>query len=78
MKRKNVGLLLKGFIGSLLAMVGGAAFAQEAPLGPDFSSLTSAVHFDTAQAAILGIMAALAVLYVVIRGGSLVLSKIRR
>lgn len=46
--------------------------------GPDFSTLTAAVDFSTVQTAIMGVFATIAGIYVIIRGGGLVLSKIRR
>lgn len=52
----------------------GFAFADP----PDFSTLTTAVDFSTVITALLTIMAALAGVYIVMRGGSLILSKIRR
>lgn len=45
--------------------------------GPDFSSLTSAVDFSTVITAIMAIAAALAGVYVVMRGADMVLSKLR-
>lgn len=74
MKRKNVGFMVKAFFGSLMMLFGGYAFA----VPPDFSTLTAAVDFSTTEAAVLVIMASLATLYILIRGGSLILSKIRR
>lgn len=74
MKRKNIGLLQKAYFGIIAMLFGGAAFADP----PDFSTLTTAVDFSTVITALLTIMAALAGVYIVMRGGSLILSKIRR
>lgn len=66
---------------NLLTLVLAAAAAVSAPvfaLPPDFTPLTSAVDFSTVISAVLGIMAALAGVFIVMRGGSLILGKIRR
>lgn len=57
-----------------LAFLAPQAFA----VPPDFSTLTAAVDFSTVITALLGIMASLAGVYIVMRGGSMVLQKIRR
>jgi hypothetical protein len=44
---------------------------------PDFTTLTDSVDFSTAIAAILLVMAGLAGVYIVMKGGSLILSKLR-
>jgi hypothetical protein len=44
---------------------------------PDFSTLTDSVDFSTAITAILLVMAGLASVYIVMKGGSLILSKLR-
>ncbi len=46
-------------------------------VAPDFSTLTDAVDYSTAITAILTVFAALAGVYIVMAGGSLILSKIR-
>lgn len=53
------------------------SFAANAT-GPDFSSLTTAVDFSTTITAILGVFAGLAGVFIIIRGGTLILDKIRR
>lgn len=54
-------------------LVSPASFAA----APDFSTLTDAVDYSTAITAILTVFAALAGVYIVMAGGSLILSKIR-
>jgi len=51
----------------------GSCFA----VGADFSSLTAAVDFGTAIAALLLVMAGLAGVYIVWTGGSLVIGKLK-
>lgn len=46
-------------------------------LPPDFTTLTDAVDFSTAQTAILSVFASLSVVYILIRGGSLIIERIR-
>ncbi|MEJ2630946.1 MAG: hypothetical protein P8015_06945 [Acidihalobacter sp.] len=55
-----------------------AGLASAQTTGTDYSSLTGAVDFTTAITAILAVFAALAGVYVVMKAGSLILSKIRR
>lgn len=45
---------------------------------PDFSTLTTGIDFSTAITAILAAMAALAGVYIVMKGGQLILSAIRK
>lgn len=45
--------------------------------GPDFTGLTSQIDWSTAIAAILLVMGGLGGVYVVMKGGSLILSKLR-
>ncbi|ATG90522.1 hypothetical protein [Methylomonas koyamae] len=45
---------------------------------PDFSDLTDAVDFSTLNTALLAVFAALAAVFILLRGGSLILAKIRR
>jgi hypothetical protein len=51
-----------------------SAFAE----APDFTSLTSAIDFSTAVTAVLLVMAGLAGVYIVMAGGNLILSRLRR
>lgn len=62
-------------IGGIVVATIATPFAYAA--GPDFTTLTAAADFGTAQAAILVVMAALAGVYIVMKGGSLILSKLR-
>jgi hypothetical protein len=57
-----------------MLLFGGPAFAEP----PAFTTLTAAVDFSTVISSLLTIMAALAGVFIVMRGGSLILSKIRR
>jgi hypothetical protein len=57
-------------------MVPFTAFAD--PTAPDFSSLTSSLDFSTVITAVLLVMAGLAGVYIVVKGGSLILNAIRR
>jgi hypothetical protein len=54
-----------------------AAGVASATTGPDFSGLTSQVDWTTAIAAILLVMGGIASVYIVMKGGSLILSKLR-
>ncbi|ANE57485.1 hypothetical protein AYM39_21385 [Methylomonas sp. DH-1] len=74
-KRKNAFFILKAFLGLFLMAFGLEAFA-EAPEPPDFTSLTEAVDFSTVKTALMAIMAALAAVFIVSRGGSMILRKI--
>lgn len=53
------------------------SMAARAATGPDFSTLTAAVDYSTAIAAILLVMAGLAGVYIVMSGGSMILRKLR-
>jgi hypothetical protein len=52
-------------------------FSNAFAVPPDFTTLTDSVDFSTAQTAILSVFAALAVVYILIRGGSLIIERIR-
>jgi hypothetical protein len=65
---------LKTFLVLMLSFIVGPAFAEP----PAFTTLTAAVDFSTVISSLLTIMAALAGVFIVMRGGSLILSKIRR
>jgi hypothetical protein len=62
------------FIAAVFMTAGFPAFAEP----PAFTTLTAAVDFSTVISSLLTIMAALAGVFIVMRGGSLILSKIRR
>jgi hypothetical protein len=62
------------FFGFVSMIFGGTAFADP----PDFSTLTDAVDFSTVTAAILLVFAAVATVYILMRGGEMILAKIRR
>lgn len=66
---------IKGVVVAVVAVV--PAFALAATTAPDFSTLTSAVDYSTAIAAILLVMAGLAGVYIVMSGGSMILQKLR-
>ncbi|WP_263770047.1 hypothetical protein [Propionivibrio soli] len=53
------------------------SMAARAATGPDFTTLTAAVDYSTAIAAILVVMAGLAGVYIVMSGGSMILQKLR-
>lgn len=71
MSIKTFSILIMSFA---MMLFGGSAFADP----PNFTTLTSAVDFSTVISSLLTIMAALAGVFIVMRGGSLILSKIRR
>ncbi|BBL58142.1 hypothetical protein [Methylomonas koyamae] len=71
-KRKNASFLLKAFLGLFLMAFGLDAFAEP----PDFTDLTDAVDFSTVITALMTIMGALAGVYIVNRGGNMILGKI--
>lgn len=58
----------------VLSVLAAPSFA----VAPDLTALTAAVDFSTTITAVLGIMAALAGVYVIMKAGSLVLSRIRK
>lgn len=57
-----------------LAVTAPAAFA----VAPDLTTITAAVDFSTAATAISGVFAALATVYVLMKAGGLVLSRLKR
>jgi len=66
--------LVKSAVAGLLALlVSFGAFAA----GPDMSTLTSAVDFGTVTTAILGVAAALIVVYIAWKGAKLVLGAVK-
>ena len=67
---KAIITMLFGLFLSLLSICSYAA-------GPDFSGLTSQIDWGTCIAAVLLVMGGLGGVYVVMTGGSLILSKLR-
>jgi hypothetical protein len=71
---------MKSFTQKIIAglVVAVAVFANPAyALPPDFSSLTASIDYSSVITAMLAIMAALAGVYIVSGGGSMILSKLR-
>lgn len=66
--------MLKKIAGVVVSVAPLSAFAA----APDFTTLTAAVDWSTAIAAILLVMAGLAGVFIVSGGGSMILDKIRR
>lgn len=68
----------KRFLAAVLG-VSGVVLAEPAFAagGPDFTTLTSAVDFSTATTAIMSIFGLLAVVYVAMKGGSMIMSVLR-
>lgn len=66
-------LIHKFGLGLASLLFAGSAMA----LPPDFTTLTSSVDYSTAIAAILLVFAALAGVYIVMSGGSMILNKLR-
>lgn len=69
--------MLKKVKGVVVGVATGVSALPAFAAGPDFSTLTASVDFSTAIAAILLVMAGLAGVYIVMKGGSLILSKLR-
>lgn len=69
---KNIqrGLIL---VGSLVGATGAMAQA----VGPDLTSLTGAISFGTVTAAVLSIAAGLALVYLAMKGASILLGMLR-
>ena len=63
----------KIFLAVLASFVSGMALA----VPPNFTTLTAAVDYTTATAAILLVMAGLAGVYIVMGGGSMILAKLK-
>lgn len=62
-------------IGSGLALLGFAGAASAAPV--DLSSLTTAIDFSTTTSAVLGVAAALIVVYIAWKAAKLVIGALR-
>lgn len=67
-KKYLIGLLLAG-----LSMMGFSAHAA----GPDLSTVTTAVDFGTVTTAVLGVAAALIVVYIAWKGAKMVIAAVR-
>lgn len=70
---KKMKLVLLSAIGLAAGLMGAPAFAA----GPDLSTLTSAVDFSTVTTAVLGVAAALIVVYIAWKGAQMVLHAVR-
>lgn len=69
---------MKKLIGRLTVGVGSGAAAVEAfAAGPDLSSLTGAVDFGTVTTAILGVSAAIIVVYIAWKGAKMVIGAVK-
>jgi hypothetical protein len=66
-----------GALGIAASLSSVAAFAQTAPTGPDMSNLTSAVDFGTVTTALLGVAAALIVVYIAWKGAKIILTAVK-
>jgi len=69
---KQLKVYVLSFFALFLSIFGLDAFA----VPPDFTDLTEAVDFSTAVTAIMTVFAAVAVMYIVMRGGRMILSAI--
>lgn len=66
------------FLGRMAVISGGAVVAAPAfAAGPDYSSLTSSIDFSSATAAILAIFGLLGSVYVVMKGGNLIMGVLK-
>lgn len=61
-------------VGTGLATLGGSAMAA----GPDLTTVTAAVDFGTVTTAVLGVAAALIVVYIAWKGASMVIAAVKR
>jgi hypothetical protein len=59
-------------------VVAGVAASAAHAAGPDFSSLTSAVDWGTASAAVLAISAGVAGVYIIMAGAKLILGTVKK
>jgi len=66
--------LVAGSSVAAISMIPMAAFA----LPPDFTALTGAIDLSTVGAAVLGVMASIAGIVVLVRGGQMILSALKR
>lgn len=70
---KKTKLFLVGLLSLAFSMFGAPAFA----VGPDLSTVTAAVDFGTVTTAVLGVAAALIVVYIAWKGGKMVIAAVR-
>jgi len=70
---KSMKLFIAGLMALAFSMFGAPVFAA----GPDLSSVTSAVDFGTVTAAILGVAAAVVVVYLAWKGAKMVIAAVR-
>lgn len=70
---KSIKLFVLGLVGFVTSFFGMAAHAA----APDYTTLTTAVDFTAVGAAILVVLAAVAGLYVLWRGGKMIVSAIK-
>jgi hypothetical protein len=66
-------MLVLGLVASAFSLFGLSAHAA----GPDLSTLTTAVDFGTVTTALLGVAAALIVVYIAWKGAKMVLAAVR-
>lgn len=66
-------LFLTGLLFSALSLIGVSAHA----VGPDLSTVTAAVDFGTVTTAVLGVAAALIVVYIAWKGAKMVIAAVK-
>lgn len=67
----------KLFFASLLALAFSLFGAPAFAVGPDLTSVTTAVDFGTVTTAVLGVAAALIVVYIAWKGAKMVIAAVR-
>lgn len=70
-------LKMKLFFASLLALSFSLFGLPAYALGPDLSTITAAVDFGTVTTAVLGVAAALIVVYIAWKGAKMVIAAVR-
>lgn len=65
------------FFNKLFVMVTGLLSSLGVLAAPDYTTLTDSVDFGTTIAAVLVVFAAIAALYLVIRGGKVILASLK-
>ena len=70
---KSMKLFLAGLLALAFSMFGAPAFA----VGPDLTAVTAAVDFGTVNTAVLGVAAALIVVYIAWKGAKMVIAAVR-
>lgn len=68
---------LKSFLGAVLAFALSLFGLTAHAVGPDLTSLTTAVDFSTVTAAVLAVAASLIVVYIAWKGAKLVLNAVK-